>query len=1439
MYNIAPLPLDVRSTGCYPDCLRVGVDIGSTTTKLVVIGNNENILYKTYTRHYSDIAQSIVYCLSCLQGSNTVPGNLPLALMITGSGGMGVAETIGFPFVQEVIACAKAVETFAPETDVSIELGGEDAKITFFTDGIEQRMNGSCAGGTGAFIDQMASLLQTDARGLNDLAGNAVSLYPIAARCGVFAKTDVQSLLNEGASRQDIALSVLQAVAHQSISGLACGRKIRGKVAFLGGPLTFLPELKQRFVETLHLTPEDIVSPPDSELFVAMGAALHGDRKRQVTLDALLRAFGKLTGMGPRQQRSALPALFSSEEERQTFEERHRRACVARADLTGYRGAAFLGIDGGSTTTKAVLIGEDGQLLYSYYRGNEGDPLKIVGHILGEIYAVLPEGAEIAASSVTGYGEALIREAYRMDFSEVETIAHYKAANHFLPGVDFILDIGGQDMKCLRIRNGVIDSILLNEACSSGCGSFIETFARSLKMSVTDFARAALEARAPPDLGSRCTVFMNSSVKQAQKEGASIGDIAAGLSYAVIKNALIKVIKVRKPEDLGRKIIVQGGTFCNDAVLRAFELVAGREAVRPDIAGLMGAFGSALIAKERWQGGRKSAMLDAKAVEQFSVRHSMTRCRACPNTCPMTINRFSDGRRFVTGNRCERGLGGKRAGNDVIDLYAYKYQRVFDYAPLGEAQAPRGAIGVPRALNLFENYPLWFTFLTGLGFRVILSSPSSKALLEQGLDTLPSDSICYPAKLANGHVIDLVRQGLTTIFYPCVPYERREFADSHNHFNCPIVTSYPELIRNNIDLLAERDVTLVQPFLSLENRDRLGRRLTEEFAPLGVAPEDVRRALDAGWAEQERFKRDIRQKGQETLEALRLNGGHGIVLAGRPYHVDPEIHHGIPQIVTSLGMAVLTEDSVAHLGKIEPPLRVVDQWTYHSRLYRAAAYAAANGNLDVVHMNSFGCGLDSITTDQVQEILEAHGRIYTGIKIDEGNNLGAARIRIRSLRASLAERGRHDPPSPHPGAHPRAYGRVAFTREMRKDYTIIAPQMSPVHFQFFEPALQAIGYNLKILGDVTAGTVDEGLRYVNNDACYPAIIVVGQIIAALRSGEYDPDRTAVMISQTGGCCRATNYISYLRKALHDSGFPNVPVISLNALGMEKASGFHLTLPMLSRLLMGVVYGDLLLQTLLRTRPYEKAPGAAEALYQSWVGRCKSAVCQGDFAGFRKNVHAIVDDFDTLELTGVHKPRIGLVGEILVKFHPGANNDIIKLIEQEGGEAVMLGLMDFLQYCAYDYSYNHACLSKGRLAAVAGNAMIRLLEFYRKDMRKALLRSRRFDAPSSVDQLALGAEPLLARGNQAGEGWLLPAEMVELIGHGVPNIICMQPFACLPNHVVGKGVMKALKARYPNTNIAAIDYDAGSSAVNQLNRIKLMLSVAFRNLGEVNIGQRPR
>ena len=1402
--------------------LHVGLDVGSTTVKIVVLNKQEKIIYSKYQRHFSDIKSTIADLL--YEAYNKFI-ECNITIVVTGSGGLALSKWLHIPFIQEVVASTYAIENIIPSTNVAIELGGEDAKIIYFDGGIDQRMNGTCAGGTGAFIDQMASLLQTDATGLNELAKAHKTIYPIAARCGVFAKTDIQPLLNEGAAKEDIAVSVFQAVVNQTISGLACGRPIRGNVAFLGGPLYFLSELRARFVETLKLSEDQIIFPEDSQLFVALGAAMSSKDNEIISFEELKGKLPSLKEASTNEVQRLRP-LFLDDGELQAFNKRQSQYKVARRELSSYTGNCFLGIDAGSTTTKLVIIDDEGQILYSYYGSNEGNPLTLVRKILRYIYTILPSEVSIANSVITGYGEKLIMAALKVDIGEIETIAHYRAAKFFLPGVDFILDIGGQDMKCLKIKDGVIDSIMLNEACSSGCGSFIETFAHSLNMEIVDFANVALSAKSPVDLGSRCTVFMNSRVKQAQKEGASVGDISAGLSYSVIKNALLKVIKIRDPKDMGKKIIVQGGTFYNNAVLRAFEIVSGREAVRPDIAGLMGAFGAALIARERNENGEISTLLSLEKLDNFNVETSMGRCARCANQCVLTINKFDKEREFISGNRCEKALGKSNKKEEIPNLYDYKYKRIFNYIPLKKEQAFRGVIGIPRVLNIYENYPFWFTFFTNLGFRVELSQRSSKKVYEMGIETIPSESACYPAKIAHGHIMSLINKGIDTIFYPCIPYEKKEQQGADDHYNCPIVTSYPEVIKNNMDILKERDIKFLNPFISLDNKKKLIKRLAEELACFGINKREISVAARKAWIETEKVKLDIQSKGEEVVEYIRRTGKKGIVLAGRPYHIDPEINHGIPSVITDFDMPVLTEDSVAHLGIVERPLRIVDQWVYHSRLYAAASFVAFEPNIELIQLNSFGCGLDAVTTDQVQEILGDNGKIYTTLKIDEGNNLGAARIRIRSLKAALNERDKN---VTLPKQTKEIYKRVIFTKEMRKKHTILCPQMSPVHFQFIQEAFNSSGYNLEILPSVDTEAVDEGLKYVNNDACYPSIIVVGQIIAALKSGRYDIENTSVIISQTGGGCRATNYIGFLRKALTEAGFPKIPVVSLNTSGFEKNPGFKFTYPMVKKSIMALVYGDLLMRVLYKVRPYEMLIGSANLLYEKWVKICKKAVIKGNRREFKNNISSIVSDFDNLELKNISKPQIGLVGEILVKFHPTANNNIIDVIENEGGEVVMPDLVDFFLYCAYDADFKYEYLGKSKKDKILNNMAIRYVEGFRKHMKSVLESSKRFHAPKTIQELARGATPILSLGNQTGEGWFLTAEMVELIENGTKNIVCMQPFACLPNHVTGKGMIKELKRRYPGSNITAIDYDPGASEVNQINRIKLMMSAAFKNL----------
>ncbi|WP_419061977.1 acyl-CoA dehydratase activase-related protein [Ellagibacter isourolithinifaciens] len=1547
------------------DALHIGIDVGSTTVKLAILDENNQVKYSVYRRHHADVRATIVEVLSeAAEGF----GDERMTIAITGSGGLLLAQWLGIEFVQEVIASKTAVETFIPKTDVAIELGGEDAKIIYFENGIEQRMNGTCAGGTGAFIDQMAALLNTDAGGLNELAQNATTIYPIASRCGVFAKTDVQPLLNEGACKEDIAASIFQSVVTQTISGLACGRPIRGYVAFLGGPLQYLPELRKRFYETLELDEEHRIVPDNAHLFVASGCAIAGAASETVRAEKLSDVLDRLKNLGDIQGSEVvrLPPLFASDAELDEFKERHAAECVKRESLMDYTGVAYLGIDAGSTTFKATLIDEEGSLLWSHYVSNKGDVLGCAKAAIAKLYNDMPVDAEtgeplitIGHATVTGYGEALLLEALRVDSGEIETVAHLRGAQQMLPGVEFILDIGGQDMKCLRVKDGVIDHIMLNEACSSGCGSFIESFATGLNLDVSEFAKTAIHAEHPVDLGSRCTVFMNSRVKQAQKEGATVGDIAAGLAISVIKNALFKVIKIRDPHDVGTKVIVQGGTFLNDAVLRAFEQLAGVHAVRPDIAGNMGAYGAALLARDRYRkqvaalesshdqaedaGERsegcaaserssadaevvapqiKSTLLSLEQIESLAPTHKTVRCKGCSNACLLTVNDFGKDentgkhRRFITGNRCEKGAGAlDKKSQQVPNLFEYKSKRLFDhYMPLSADKAPRGTVGIPRALNMYENYPFWFTFFTKLGWRVVLSDPSTKKTYEAGIESMPSESVCYPAKLSHGHIMNLLDKHPDFIWFPCSKWERQEDDTAGNHFNCPIVASYAEALRLNIDELRESSTQFLNPWLPYDKKEHLKKRLMVELIEAhpelmgeGVsAPTqaEVDAAVDAAWAEDEAFKRDMRAKGTETLKWMEETGTHGIVLAGRPYHNDPEINHAIPELLTSFGLAVLTEDSIAHLGTLERPIRLVDQWMYHTRLYAAAKVASERKDLDLIQLNSFGCGLDALTTDQVQEILEQAGKVYTVLKIDEVSNLGAARIRVRSLLAALkdqaeeeaearaAEQARNaagcgacslDVEQLLAEAEERAAGKQAggaaaeavqaaaaaikppasftekaapevqaefkqresgastefpraqFTEEMRDaGYTILAPQMAPYHFELLVPIFERFGYNVELLPSVDHGAVDAGLKYVNNDICYPSILVTGQIMEAVMSGKYDTDKLAVLITQTGGGCRATNYISLIRKALKSVGLSHIPVIAISFKDLGEVNpGFSITPAMLYQAVSALQYGDLLMMCLYRTRPYEVEPGSANALFDHWMAECKRQLARGVKRGeFKRTVKQIVEDFDTLPLQGEGtKPRVGVVGEILVKFHPTANNQIVDVIEREGCEAVVPGLIEFFLFGAAGGIFQKDPLGRSAKGAFGSKIALQVVKALRAPVTKALEESTRFNPPASIYELAEYASEILSLCNSMGEGWLLTAEMVELIRTGAPNVVCTQPFACLPNHVVGKAVIKELRRRYPESNIVAVDYDPGASEVNQLNRIKLMIAVAKSNLAD--------
>ena len=1599
----------------HPKPLRVGLDIGSTTVKAVVLDQSDSLgdtLFSDYRRHHANVRATVAGLLVDIHKKlvDLGRGDEPIRLSITGSGGLALADNLHVPFIQEVIAETEAIDKEYPQADVIIELGGEDAKITYLKPTPEQRMNGSCAGGTGAFIDQMSTLLDTDAAGLNEMAKSYENLYPIASRCGVFAKTDLQPLINDGAAKPDLAASIFTAVATQTIAGLASGRPIHGTVIFLGGPLFFMSELRAAFQRALEGKVDEFIVPTDAHLYVAYGSALQADTDSDdqghhfeaYTCDEILKRLDELKNLPS--NTPTMPPLFPTEADREDFNKRHHKEHIHIGTLEDAHGPHFLGIDAGSTTIKATLVNDDREIVWSSYANNEGSPLTAAINIVKKIQSELPEGAWIARSCATGYGEGLITTGLHLDEGVVETMAHYRGAEMVSPGVTAVIDIGGQDMKYLAITDGVIDSIAVNEACSSGCGSFLQTFAMSMGLTIQEFTQKALASTHPVDLGSRCTVFMNSSVKQAQKEGASIEDIAAGLCYSVVRNALYKVIKLRDSGELGDTVVVQGGTFLNDAVLRAFELLTEREVTRPNIAGLMGAFGAALTARMHYEDiadddnahvGADGRAADAAAAEESAagdepnaaahageivvdgVRHtvssiltgealnemSMTTerdvCKLCQNHCKLTITTFSDGSRFVTGNRCERGGDAKKKRSDRPNLYDYKYKRCFAYRRLTDKNATRGEIGIPRALNMYENYPFWFTLLTSLGFKVMISGRSSHELFETGIESIASENICYPAKLVHGHIKWLLNKGMKTIFYPCVSYEDNLVPNTDNHYNCPVVANYPLVVGANMPELRDPDVRYMHPYFNLANHELMVDRIVEEFAWASVSREEAETAVKAAYAEDKVFKHDVQQEGLKALAYMKEHDCRGIVLAGRPYHIDPEINHGIPETICALGMVVLSEDSICELqpgekldltdflseGEEDPrkknangfrhvddrkvtvnrmPLRVTNQWAYHSRLYAAAHFVASYPGLELVQLNSFGCGLDAITTDQVAEILADKADVYTLLKIDEVSNLGAAKIRLRSLKAAVEEREANKareaaaakavqgPKStgfrktgstaPTPGrqilldstmaANPkltkamraaskraaerdlqaavaskngtsdgttgvtnaknakksghnnatmsRYAHREKFVKDMKKDYTIVAPQMSPIHFSLVESVIRSGGYKFDILKHASREDVETGLKYVNNDACYPAIMVIGQLIDAILEGKYDPDKVCLAITQTGGMCRATNYFGLIRKALIDAGYPQIPVIAISTQGLEDNPGFKVTPALLHRTVKALILGDLLMKCLYRVRPYEVEKGAANRLYEQWDVIVREAL---EHHGFSKTAaktpwlkrrylpypvlaREIVKSFDALPLKDVpRKVRVGVVGEILVKYQPDANNHVVDVIESQDCEAVVPGIMEFMTTRPYITDWNEKYLGTGGNKTLY--ALMRWsLDRYNAPIKAAIATSHgKFKQDDPMPELVEKAAEVTSIGVQAGEGWLLTAEILELIEQGCPNVICAQPFACLPNHVTGRGMFGKIRRLHPEANIVSIDYDPGASEANQLNRIKLMIAAA--------------
>ncbi len=1399
----------------------LGIDLGSTTVKYVLLNAHGQVLQQEYVRHQSAVFPTL---LTCLQKLATLYPHAQVCINFTGSAALALAEHLGLVFVQEVIAASTFLKQLPQTIDTSIELGGEDSKILFLSGGMELRMNEACAGGTGAFIDQMATLLHTDAPGLNELAKHAQKTYPIASRCGVFAKTDLVALLNQGVAKEDIAKSIFDAVCEQTISGLACGRSIEGNVCFLGGPLSFLSELQASFRSRLESDKTHFVLLDNAQYAMAHGAALEALRsysdefaEQKTPVKALEEVIAALATTNFKPEQSTLPCLFKDAAEREAFIARHQKESLTSYPLAQAEGNLYLGIDLGSTTVKSVLIDDNLRLLDSFYTNNEGSPLEKLLPKVKALLAAIPPTAKLTAICTTGYGATLAKAALNAQYAEVETMAHQKAACAFDPDTTYVIDIGGQDMKCIKVKNGIIKDMQLNESCSSGCGSFIETFAKQLNLTLPQFVAAAEEAHYPSDLGTRCSVFMNSKVKQAQRDNVPLPDIAAGLCFSIVRNALYKVLRIHDSAELGDHVVVQGGTFLNDAVLRAFELLIGRNVIRPNIAGLMGAFGAALLAKERYAHDKQELVIKDDFFDLSKIKIRQFRCKGCNNHCLLTMNTFLSGQKHIHGNRCDFALKTGIKNKERNEFIEFKLATLFD-RPVIPVEKARGTVGIPRVLNIYEHYPYWHALFSALNMHVELSPLTTKEIAELGNITIPSQSLCYPAKLTHGHVSYLANLGVQDIFLPCIPREAKVDQSMADSYACPVVGGYPEALKLNV-ITQHPGLKIHTPFLDITKGRTVLRAIKKCFPE--IPAREIKHAIYKAEEALNAYRVALRHEGERMVLKAEDEGKTLIVLSGRPYHIDPLINHGIPALISSMGTIVVTEDAVFHLAKEQPKLDVVNQWAFHSRLYKAAEFAAERANVQLVQLVSFGCGIDAITSEQVRKILERHDKIYTMLKIDEGDTLGAAKIRIKSLLCALNA----DAMSKLNGESVHQQKPVkGVPNELR---TLYVPQMAPIHFPILTAALQALGYRVELLPDVNDKAIELGLKYVNNDACYPAIVVIGQLVEALVSGKIDAKRAALLLAQTCGPCRATNYPALLRWALHDLGYDEVPIVTLSSYDLD-TDALHLKLGLhgLYRLMRGILLGDLLQKLYFHTKTYEKLKGSSDTVLKIMVEQCSHYMLSSQrHHNFVNIVRAIVQAFSQIDLDdSKKKPRVGIVGEILLKYHPKANLNLMNQLIEEGVEPVIGDISSFLLYCLNDSIFQAKYL-KGSWVKATGSWLIAHRFNRMREVIMQALEDSKFDNLTPFNDYKKAIEGLVSAGQQAGEGWLLTAEMIDYIEHGIKNVLCVQPFACLPNHVTGKGVMRAIRMGYEDANLCSIDFEAGTAQSNVANRLKLFLTTA--------------
>ncbi len=1413
--------------------LNLGIDIGSTTIKVVVADNNGNVLFKDYRRHYADIEKVISSVLTTLIKET---GNLPVHFAITGSAGMGVAERCGICFVQEVVASCEVITSKYPNIKTLVDIGGEDAKMIFFDKNRtpDMRMNGSCAGGTGSFIDQIASLLNIEVSELSRLAEKSSIIYPIASRCGVFCKTDIQNLLSQNVCKEDIAASVFHAVSMQVITSLARGYDIEPQIFVCGGPFTFIPALRNAFAKELKIDENEIILSDYSEVIPAWGAAIYaGKRKETKTISEYIKQIALSFPGEVKDNTNRLQPLFKDENEWTDWNNSKNQFQIPTVELGKLKSKnCYIGIDSGSTTTKVVATDEEGRLFFHFYEKNNGNSLKTVAKGLAQLQSKTKESnieLTILGSCVTGYGEDLVKAAFDIDAGMVETIAHYLAACHFNPKVSFILDIGGQDMKAAFIENGIIRRMEINEACSSGCGSFIETFASSLKYTAAEFSEVAIQSKNPCDLGTRCTVFMNSKVKQSLREGASIGDISAGLGYSVIKNCLNKVLKLKDFSELGDHIMVQGGTFRNKAVIRALELEIGKPVMITDYPELMGAYGAAIFAKHEAEKGSTNAVKLADLSKPKNLNEKVLLCKGCENQCTVTSYQFENAKRYFAGNKCEKVFSntGKKCVKGK-NVYTEKYSLLFEREIISSHS--KLTIGIPRALGIYENYPFWYALLSSSGFHVVLSDVSTMKLYEKGLSTVMSENICFPAKLANGHILNLIEKKVDRIFMPFVVYENKKDEKSVNSYNCPIVTAYSEVIKSAINPSGKYGIPLDTPSFTFKNKDLLKKACAGYLRSLSpdISRKEIENAFTVAIEAQDNYKKTLTERCQKVIENASKENRLVVLLAGRPYHTDPLIQHKIADIIADFGVDVITDDMVGNTTTIDN-VQSITQWEYTNRIIKAALWTAeAPVNVHYIELTSFGCGPDAFILDEVSDILRRKGKNATLLKIDDINNIGSTRLRIRSLIESL--KFKH---GINTLKDTRAISTPPFEKKDRQR-KILIPWFADFFSPFFPTAFKLIGYEAENLPPSDQQSAEYGLKYSNNEICYPATLVVGDFMKALNSGKYNREEIALGISQTGGQCRATNYIALLKKAMISDGYGDIPVLSISRGSgtINEQPGFKIKWTKVFKTgLSCMVFADCLSQFYYATAPREIESGAAKKLKNKYLQLGIQALSENNADKFYFLVEKAAEEFEKISIRKVI-PRIGIVGEIYVKYNSFAHKNVINWLVTQGIEPIVPPVTNFFidEFVSQDARVE-GYITKRNLPKTLINFAENYIYGIIKKMETKAGKFPYYRPIGNPHKDAEKASKIINLNVQFGEGWRIPAEFIRFAETGINNVISLQPFGCIANHIVSKGIEKRTRQLYPSMNILSLDFDSGMSEVNIYNRLHFMVKNAIQNLSE--------